>query len=68
MKPRSNPRCTVDTQRRLTGPDGRRCVGEITDRGLGLIGAPVIHKGGRIEIGQFANRLDAMRAFGGVPG
>ena len=68
MKPRSDPRCAVDTRIRLAGPDGRRYVGEITDRGLAQIAAHAGDKSGRNEIGQFAYRVEAMRAISWVLG
>lgn len=66
MKPRAGPRRAADTKKRLAVYDGRQCIGEIEVRGRGQIVAYAIDKCGRIEIGQFANRVDAMRAISRV--
>ena len=68
MKPRADLRRAADTAMRLTVYDDQRCVGEIEERGRGQIAAHAIDKCRRIEIGQSANRVEDMRAIGGVRG
>jgi hypothetical protein len=66
MKPRAAPRRVADTEKRLAVYDGRVCIDEIEERGLGRIVAYAIDKRGRDEIGRFVNRIDAMRAISQV--
>ena len=68
MKPRARPRCVADTAKRMAVYDGRDCIGEIEERGPNRIFAYAIDKRGRIEIGEFANRIEAMRAVSRVRG
>jgi hypothetical protein len=63
MKRRFSPRRqTNTTAKRLAVYDGLLCIGEIEDRGRGRVVAYAVGKRGRIKIGNFANRLEAMRA------
>jgi hypothetical protein len=66
MNRRTGPRRAADAEKRLAVYDGRDCVGEIEERGGGRIVAYAIEQQGRVEIGKFANRIDAMRAIGRV--
>jgi hypothetical protein len=51
---------------RMAVYDGQDCIGEIEERGRSRIVAYAIDKRGRIEIGEFANRIEAMRAVSRV--
>jgi len=66
MKPRARPRRVADTAKRMAVYDGQDCIGEIEERGRSRIVAYAIDKRGRIEIGEFANRIEAMRAVSRV--
>lgn len=56
------PRRQTNTTARLAVYDGRVRIGEIEDRGRGRVVAYAVGKRGRIKIGTFANRIEAMRA------
>jgi hypothetical protein len=68
MNRRTGPRRVADTEKRLAVYDGRDCIGEIEERGRGRIVAYAIDKRGRVEIGEFANRIDAVDAVSRVRG
>ncbi len=58
----------LDTEMPLAVYDDRQRVGEIEERGRVQIVAYAVDKCSRIETGQFANRVEAMRAVTRVRG
>jgi hypothetical protein len=48
--------------------NGRVCIGEIDERRRSRIVAYAIDKRGRFKIGEFANRIEALRAVSRVRG
>lgn len=66
MNCRAGPRRQASTTAKwLAEYDGRVCIGEIEEHGRGRVVAYAVGKRGRVKIGIFPSRVEAMRAVSG---